>query len=80
MSVPADFLDEIERDLRESCHRVVDEASRLSRLVELHRLAFDASLRRGRAASVVEVFDDTSRSDDERRLVALVRSLRDESA
>ncbi|HLE99680.1 MAG TPA: hypothetical protein VI540_07250 [Gaiellaceae bacterium] len=75
MSVPADFLDEIDRELREGCGRLTGEAFRLSQPVELHGRALDASLQRGRAVSVVDVLADAS-DEEEQRIVTLVRSLR----
>ena len=76
MRIPADLIEELERELLESCRRIVDEASRCQQLVELHRRALEASLRRGRAASVVDLFDDASTAE-EQHLAVLVNSLRD---
>lgn len=79
MHVPADLMDELDRELRENCIRVVGEATRLAELVELQRRALEASLRRGRAASVVDLFDDAA-AGEERHLAELVNSLRGDSS
>lgn len=79
MSMPSDFLDETDRELRASCGRLADEAFRLAQLVELHQRVLRTSLQRGRAVSVVDVFEDASH-EDEPRIVELVRSLRRDDA
>jgi hypothetical protein len=76
MNIPGDLLEEIERELAETCRVLVLEFNRLLNLAELNRLAMLVSLRLGRRVSVVDLFDELG--DETARLATLVRSLRDE--
>jgi hypothetical protein len=76
MTIPGDLLEEIERELAETCRVLVLEFNRLLNLAELNRLAMLVSLRLGRRVSVVDLFDELG--DETARLATLVRSLRDE--
>ena len=75
MSVPRDFLEEIDRELTESVRLLAHESSRLAQLVELHRRALATSLQWGRMVSIVDVVGG-AKGEDERRIVELVRALR----
>jgi hypothetical protein len=76
MTIPGDLLEEIERELAETCRVLVLESDRLLKLAELNRLAMLVSLRLGRRVSVVDLFEELG--DETARLATLVRSLRDE--
>jgi hypothetical protein len=76
MTIPGDLLEEIERELAETCRVLVLEFNRLLNLAELNRLAMLVSLRLGRRVSVVDLFEELG--DETARLATLVRSLRDE--
>jgi hypothetical protein len=76
MTIPGDLLEEIERELRETCRALVRESDRLLALAELNRLAIRVSLRLGRPVSIVELFEHLGSEAGE--LVTLVRSLRGE--
>jgi hypothetical protein len=76
MTIPADLLEEIERELAETCRALIRESDRLLALAELHRLAVLVSLRLGRPVSIVELFERLG--DETGHLATLVRSLRDE--
>jgi hypothetical protein len=76
MTIPGDLLEEIERELRETCRALVRESDRLLALAELNRLAVRVSLRLGRPVSIVELFEQLGGEAGE--LATLVRSLRDE--
>jgi hypothetical protein len=78
MTIPGDLLEEIERELAETCRVLVLEFNRLLNLAELNRLAMLVSLRLGRRVSVVDLFDELG--DETARLATLVRSLRDEQS
>jgi hypothetical protein len=74
--IPGDLLEEIQREVAETCRALTRESDRLVRLAELNRLALLVSLRLGRRISIVELFDELG--DDAEQLAALVRSLRNE--
>jgi hypothetical protein len=76
MSIPGDLLEEIERELVETCRALIRESDRLLALAELNRLAVLVSLRLGRPVSIVELFEQLG--GDTEHLTTLVRSLRDE--
>jgi hypothetical protein len=76
MMIPGDLLEEIQREVAETCRALTRESDRLVRLAELNRLALLVSLRLGRRISIVELFDELG--DDAEQLAALVRSLRNE--
>jgi hypothetical protein len=78
MTIPGDLLEEIERELAETCRALTRESDRLLALAELNRLALLASLRLGRPVSIVELFERLR--DETGHLATLVRSLRDERA
>jgi hypothetical protein len=76
MPIPNDVLEEIQRELAESCRALIRESNRVGQLIELNRLALLVSLRLGRRISVVELFEELG--DETERLAALVRLLRDD--
>jgi hypothetical protein len=76
MTIPGDLLEEIERELAETCRALVRESDRLLALAELNRLAVRVSLRLGRPISIVELFEQLAGESGD--LATLVRSLRDE--
>jgi hypothetical protein len=78
MAIPSDALEEIQRELVESCRALMREADRVAQLIELNRLALLVSLRRGRRISIVDLYDELG--DEDGQLVKLIRSLRDERA
>jgi hypothetical protein len=75
MTIPGDLLEEIHRELAETCGVLTRESDRLEQLVELNRLALLVSLRLGRRISIIELFDVLG--DETEQLAALVRLLRD---
>jgi hypothetical protein len=75
MTIPGDLLEEIERELAETRRALIRESDRLLALAELNRLAVRVSLRLGRPASIVELFERLG--DETGHLATLVRSLRD---
>jgi hypothetical protein len=77
VTIPRDLLDEIHAELEASCRTLTCEAERLTRLIELERLASRVSIRLGRTASVVELFEELGDGSSE-HVAALVRSLRGE--
>jgi hypothetical protein len=77
MMIPRDLLDEIHGELEASCRTLAQEAERLAQLIELERLASRVSLRLGRTASVVELFEELGDEPSE-HVAALVHSLRDQ--
>jgi hypothetical protein len=76
MTVPSDLLEEIERELAETCRTLIRESDRLLALAQLQRLAVLVSLRLGRPVSIVDLFERLG--DETGHLATLVRSLRDE--
>jgi hypothetical protein len=76
MAIPDDLLEEIERELAETCRALLRDSDRLLALAELNRLAVRVSLRLGRPVSIVELFERFG--DETGHLASLVRSLRDE--
>lgn len=74
--IPGDLLEEIQREVAETCRALTRESDRLVRLAELNRLALLVSLRLGRRISIVELFDELG--DDAEQLAALVGALRNE--
>jgi hypothetical protein len=76
MTIPGDLLEEIERELAETCRALVRESDRLLALAELNRLALRVSLRFGRPVSIVELFEQIG--GDTEHLTTLMRSLRNE--
>jgi hypothetical protein len=74
MTVPGDLLEEIQRELAETCRALTRESDRLLELAELNRLAILVSLRLGRRVSIVELFEELG--DETGYLATLVRSLR----
>jgi hypothetical protein len=76
MSIPGDLLEEIERELADTCRALIRESDRLLALAELNRLAILVSLRVGRPVSIVDLFEQLG--GESGYLATLVRSLRDE--
>lgn len=76
MTIPSDVLEEIQRELTESCAALMRESDRIVQLVALNRLALLVSLRLGRGISVVELFEELG--DETGQLGVLMRSLRDD--
>lgn len=76
MTIPGDLLEEIERELAETCRALIRESDRLLALAELNRLALRVSLRLGRPVSIVELFEQIG--GDTEHLATLMRSLRNE--
>ena len=78
MTIPRDLVDEIRREVADSCRALAREADRLERLVELDRLVLDVALRLGRPPSVLELFEEADRGNAD-RLGILLRALRTRS-
>ena len=76
MRIPGDLIEEIERELAETCRALIRESDRLRALAELNRLALRVSLRLGRPVSIVELFEQIG--GDTEHLAMLMRSLRNE--
>ena len=78
MTIPGDLLEEIERELVETCRALIRIGPASGALAELNRLAVLVSLRLGRPVSIVELFERLG--DETGHLATLVRSLRDQNA
>lgn len=76
MTIPGDLLEEIQRELAETCRALTLESDRLLQLAELNRLVVFVSLRHGRPVSIAELFEQLG--GETGHLATLMRSLRDE--
>jgi hypothetical protein len=76
MTIPGDLIEEIQRELAETCRALILQSDRLLQLAELNRLAVLVTLRLGRRVSIVDLFEELG--DETGHLATLVRSLRDE--
>jgi hypothetical protein len=76
MTIPGDLIEEIQRELAETCRALILQSDRLLQLAELNRLAVLVTLRLGRPVSIVDLFEELG--DETGHLATLVRSLRDE--
>ena len=79
MSLPRDFLDEIETELAATRRNITRDCTRTAALEELHRLARAATNELGRPITVFEfIRSAAARAERERRL-ALVRRMRSDT-
>jgi hypothetical protein len=76
MSLPRDFLGEIEMELAATRRSFTRDCTRASSLEELHRLALAASDQLGRPITVFDFIRSAVARDERERRLALVRRLR----
>jgi hypothetical protein len=78
MSLPRDFLDEVEIELAAMRRSFTRDCTRTAALEELHRLALDATHELGRPITVFDFVRSAAAHDERERRLALVRLMRSE--
>jgi hypothetical protein len=76
MSLPRDFLEEIEVELAAARRSFTRNCTRTAALEELHRLAHAATLEIGRPITVFDFIRSAAARDERERRLALVRRMR----
>ena len=76
MSLPRDFLDEIEMELAGARRSVTRDCTRTAALEELHRLAHAATRELGRPITVFDFIRSAITQHERERRLALVREMR----
>jgi hypothetical protein len=76
MSLPRDFLDEVEIELAAARRSITRDATRTAALEELQRLAHAATHELGRPITVFDFIRCAVARDERDRRVALVRRMR----
>ena len=76
MTVPRNFIEELDCELAANFSELARQAERLALLTELHRVAVAVALRLGRPVTIFDVFDSAATDDHRRRLEHLARLLR----
>jgi hypothetical protein len=79
MSLPRDFLDEIEMELAAARHSFTRDCTRTAALEELRRLALTAANELGRPITVFEFIRFAGVQDERERRLALVRRMRSDT-
>jgi len=80
MSLPRDFLDEIETELAAARRSVTRDRTRTAALNELRQLALAATNQLGRPITVFDFIGSVAARDERERRLALVRRLRSNSS
>ncbi len=80
MSLPRDFLDEIETELAAARRSVTRDRTRTAALNELRQLALAATNQLGRPITVFDFIRSAAARDERERRLALVRRLRSNTA
>jgi len=76
LSLPRDFLDEVEMGLAAARRSLTRDCARTVALEELHRLASAATDELGRPITVFDFIRSAGRREERERRLALVRRLR----
>jgi hypothetical protein len=76
MSLPRNFLEEVEIELAATHRSVTRDCTRTAALEELHRLARAVSGEFGRPITVFDFIRSAAERDERERRLALVRQLR----
>lgn len=76
MSLPRDFLDEIEMELAATRNSITPDRTRTATLEELHRLARAATHEFGRPITVFDFIRSAAAAGERERRLALVRRMR----
>jgi len=80
MSLPRDFLDEIETELAAARRSITRDRTRTAALNELRQLALAATNQLGRPITVFDFIGSVAARDERERRLALVRRLRSNSS
>jgi len=80
MSLPRDFLDEIETELAAARRSVTRDRTRTAALNEFRQLALAATNQLGRPITVFDFIGSVAARDERERRLALVRRLRSNSS
>jgi len=76
MSLPRDFLDEIETELAAARRSITRDCTRTAALEELHRLARAATHELGRPITIFDFIRSAAAHNERERRLALVRRMR----